>query len=226
MGEVTAKKIVEGSPYASIDDLAKVGVSAKTIDGIRPLVIVSKPRGVKPVPPQDKPAMTPKPATQAAAESKVNLNTATLKELETLPGIGPSIGQQIIDARPLKKIEDLEKIKGLGKTKIAAIKDLVVFSDAAATTSKVVAPRGSSKSALDKGESAKKKTATTSPAAGKHVNINTASKADLDALPGIGPVKAQAILDARPFKSKEDIMKVKGIKQVEFSKIKDIITVD
>ena len=49
---------------------------------------------------------------------------------------------------------------------------------------------------------------------------------ELDALPGIGEVKSQAIIEARPFKTKEDIMKVKGIKEGEFSKIKDLITVD
>ena len=57
------------------------------------------------------------------------------------------------------------------------------------------------------------------------MDINTAAKEDLDALPGIGPVKAQAIIEARPFKTIEDIMKVKGIKDGEFSKIRDLITV-
>ena len=61
------------------------------------------------------------------------------------------------------------------------------------------------------------------------VNINTATKEDLDALPGIGPVKAQAIIDYRnangPFKTPADIMKVKGIKEGEFGKIKDQIAV-
>jgi competence protein ComEA len=61
--------------------------------------------------------------------------------------------------------------------------------------------------------------------AGQKVDINTAVKDDLDALPGIGPVKAQAIIDARPFKTIEDVMKVKGIKEGEFSKIKDLISV-
>lgn len=60
---------------------------------------------------------------------------------------------------------------------------------------------------------------------GEKVNINTASAEQLDALPGIGPVKAKAIIEARPFNAPEDIMKVKGIKQGEFSKIKDMITV-
>src|SRR6266567_4747826 len=61
------------------------------------------------------------------------------------------------------------------------------------------------------------------------VNINTATKEELDALPGIGPVKAQAIVDYRtkngPFKSTEDIMKVPGIKEGTFGPLKDKISV-
>jgi competence protein ComEA len=56
------------------------------------------------------------------------------------------------------------------------------------------------------------------------VNINTATKEELDALPGIGPVKAQAIVDYRkangPFKSVDDLKKVKGIGDVTFDKLK------
>jgi len=61
------------------------------------------------------------------------------------------------------------------------------------------------------------------------ININTASAAELDRLPEIGPVKAQAIVDYRnangKFGSIEDIMKVSGIKEGTFAKIKDHITV-
>ena len=62
-------------------------------------------------------------------------------------------------------------------------------------------------------------------APGEKVNINTASKEDLDKLWGIGEVKSQAIIEGRPYEKIEDIMKVKGIKEGEFGKIKDLITV-
>jgi competence protein ComEA len=61
------------------------------------------------------------------------------------------------------------------------------------------------------------------------VNINMATQAELEALNGIGPVKAKAIIDYRnangPFRTPEDIMKVKGIKEGEFGKIRSDITV-
>ena len=70
------------------------------------------------------------------------------------------------------------------------------------------------------------------PAAGEDsglVNINTAEAAALCTLPGIGESKAKAIIAYREangsFESTEDIMKVSGIKENAYDKIKDLITV-
>jgi competence protein ComEA len=56
------------------------------------------------------------------------------------------------------------------------------------------------------------------------VNINTATKEELEALNGIGPVKAQAIIDYRkangPFKSIDDVKNVKGVGDATFDKIR------
>jgi len=61
------------------------------------------------------------------------------------------------------------------------------------------------------------------------ININTATVEDLISLPGVGKSIAQRIKKYReehPFKSKEEIMEVKGIGKVRFEKIKDLITVE
>jgi competence protein ComEA len=75
--------------------------------------------------------------------------------------------------------------------------------------------------------------AHTSPPAGSatgKVNINTASAAELDALPGIGPSYAERIVAYResngPFAQIEDIQNVPGIGPVTFEQIRDLITVE
>ncbi|WP_028585963.1 ComEA family DNA-binding protein [Desulfogranum mediterraneum] len=61
------------------------------------------------------------------------------------------------------------------------------------------------------------------------ININTASVEELESLSGIGPAKAEAVLKYRKemgkFKTEKDLVKVKGIGDKLYQKIKDEITV-
>lgn len=62
------------------------------------------------------------------------------------------------------------------------------------------------------------------------ININQATQAELETLPGIGPSKAQAIIEYRetngPFKAIEDIMSISGFGEKTFEKLKDSIRVN
>ena len=156
----------------------------------------------------------------------IDLNSADQKTLESLPGVGTSTAKAIIAGRPYKSIDDLKRVKGMSDKKINAIRDQVTVGAAAAPAAMPSAGEMQGKaSSATKGMTGTAGKSKTKIAPGQHININTATKEELDALPGIGPVKAQAIIDGRPYSTPEDIMKVKGIKQKEFEKIKDYITV-
>jgi len=60
-------------------------------------------------------------------DARLNLNTATIAELESLPGIGPKTAETIIQARPFKNVGALAEVRGIGPKKIAVLRDLVRF---------------------------------------------------------------------------------------------------
>ena len=62
-----------------------------------------------------------------AATEKVNLNTATVEQLKSLPGIGPAMAKLIVEHRTkagkFTRIEEIMNIKGIGEKKFQKIKD-------------------------------------------------------------------------------------------------------
>jgi len=68
-------------------------------------------------------------AETAAGETRVNLNTADMKTLEELPGIGPTLAERIVAYREkhggFRSVDELKKVSGIGDKKIEEIRDLV-----------------------------------------------------------------------------------------------------
>jgi DNA uptake protein ComE-like DNA-binding protein len=188
VGEATAKKIIAGRPYASVDDLAKAGVSKSTISKIRSQVTVGAAAKTTQAEAQSaKSAAAEKPEKKSKQEqttsATVDLNRASEKELEELPGVGAATAKKIIAGRPYASVDDLAKA-GVSKSTITKIRSQVTVGAQARSTAPASTPASTSavaptapspapatKSAKTTGE----KVAQSPPAKGM-VWVNTDSK--------------------------------------------------
>ncbi len=136
--------------------------------------------------------------------SKINVNTATVAELDALPGVGKTMAERIVDFvkanGPLKKFSELQKVEGLSGKKLDNLK-----------RSLAVRPVGAA------------------PASPRKLNLNFATEKELDALPGVGKGIAKAIIKLRNdkggFRSLEDLQDVTGLTEAKFDKFKDLVEV-
>lgn len=64
---------------------------------------------------------------KAQSTEKVNLNTATAEQLQTLPGIGPAMAKRVLEYRAkvgkFTKVEEILNVKGFGEKRFQKIKD-------------------------------------------------------------------------------------------------------
>lgn len=112
-----------GGPSADAD-LDRVNLAAALVDGER----VWFPRVGEDAPPPVGGAVGA-PAGAPAAPGPVDVNTATVEQLDELPGIGPAIAAAIVEHRErtgrFRTVEDLLDVPGIGDAKLARLRDLV-----------------------------------------------------------------------------------------------------
>lgn len=62
----------------------------------------------------------------------VDINSASLEELQTLPGIGPVLSKRIVAGRPYESLDDLLRVQGIGPKTLEKFKDRIIAGEAAA----------------------------------------------------------------------------------------------
>ena len=114
---------VTASSDTSPDETLPEAAAADTADGSTEVTRSAVPTAS----PEDPAAET---EGNASAEETVNINTASVAELTTLPGIGDALARRIVDWReengPYETPEDLMNVSGIGEARFAAVQDRIV----------------------------------------------------------------------------------------------------
>jgi competence protein ComEA len=171
-----------------------------------------------------------------ALRSRIDLNQARRVDLVVLPGVGEGLAQRIVRYREehggFRSVDDLRRVQGVGPTLLARLRPLVRVQDGVAEeesgpaetlTTVSIQARQKANTAARPAPSAKSEKLT-SP-----ININRATAAELQTLPGIGPKLAQRVLDERAhgrFKSVDDLRRVAGIGVKTLDRLRPYVTVE
>ena len=155
-------------------------------------------------------------AAPLAADERLDPNRAPAAELDRLPGVGPSTAAAVVRSReeegPYRRPDDLLRVRGIGPALLARIRPHLALEGGDPGPSPPRPPRGRAPR----------------PGAGGPVDLNRADTLELQGLPGVGPVLARRIVEARaqaPFRSVDDLLRVRGIGPATLARLGPLVTV-
>jgi competence protein ComEA len=121
LGSIVQDALAAAGGATALADVNHLNLAHRLLDGEQIIVPVLAPTGVA--------GAQPTAAAPGAPTGVVNINTASVAELETLPRVGPSLAQRIVDYRtehgPFAAVEDVMQVSGIGPSIFAAIKELI-----------------------------------------------------------------------------------------------------
>lgn len=169
-----------------------------------------------------------RPSEPVATVDLIDLNAADAHELAQVPGVGPKMAEAIGDHRrafgPFKSVDELTSVRGLGPVTFEKVRNHFRVGQPSApaeiTSTSFSIPANPAKPA----PSGAKKIQLGEPP----INVNTATADELQRLPGVGPVTAQAIVAARATKAFEtvgDLDRVKGIGPKTLERLRPFVVV-
>jgi len=162
-------------------------------------------------------ALVERAARPLATNERIDADRATALDFARLPRIGPVLAKRIVDDRsrrgPFRDLAGLDRVPGIGPSLLAQLEPHLSFS--APPRARAPTPgREGAESALGPSSA---------------VPLNRASALELEALPGIGPAKARAIVAYRelhgPFATLEALTQVRGIGPAVLARLHGLILV-
>lgn len=177
-------------------------------------------------------------APVARAADLLDLNAATVDELDTLPGIGPAKARAIIAERemngPFTDIDALGRVKGIGASTLARLRPLTKVGDGRRPAKSTPPPdrpqplENTKESNAAPAPGAAPEALDSEPPDGK-LNLNLASADELQTLDGIASANAKIIVAYRrvkgPFRMVSELARVPGLPPRLFQTVKYFVTV-